>query len=260
MVNANSKMIAKLRADQLVTSIKLNISDIIVAEIAGMVGFDCIWLDMEHCPADFREIQTAMLAAKAHGAETIVRTTRGAYSNMTRPLEMDATAIMVPHVMSVEDARQVAYYTKFHPVGRRPIDGGNADGMYCLTGVEDYIRYSNEEKLTIIQIEDVEAYEQLEEIAAVPGIDMLFFGPADFAHSLGIPANGADPRVQKAREDVARVARKHGKLAGTVGGPGNLKELYDMGYRLVNVGADVVGLCNYFTDILNKVNEVKNTL
>ena len=260
MVNANSKMIAKLRADQLVTSIKLNISDIIVAEIAGMVGFDCIWVDMEHCPADFREIQTAMLAAKAHGAETIVRTTRGAYSNMTRPLEMDATAIMVPHVMSVEDARQVAYYTKFHPVGRRPIDGGNADGMYCLTGVEDYIRYSNEEKLTIIQIEDVEAYEQLEEIAAVPGIDMLFFGPADFAHSLGVPANGADPRIQKAREDVARVARKHGKLAGTVGGPGNLKELYDMGYRLVNVGADVVGLCNYFTDIHNKVNEVKNTL
>lgn len=260
MVNANSKMIAKLRADQLVTSIKLNISDIIVAEIAGMVGFDCIWVDMEHCPADFREIQTAMLAAKAHGAETIVRTTRGAYSNMTRPLEMDATAIMVPHVMSVEDARQVAYYTKFQPVGRRPIDGGNADGMYCLTGVEDYIRYSNEEKLTIIQIEDVEAYEQLEEIAAVPGIDMLFFGPADFAHSLGVPANGADPRIQKAREDVARVARKHGKLAGTVGGPGNLKELYDMGYRLVNVGADVVGLCNYFTDILNKVNEVKNTL
>ena len=256
MVNANSKMIAKLRADQLVTSIKLNISDIIVAEIAGMVGFDCIWVDMEHCPADFREIQTAMLAAKAHGAETIVRTTRGAYSNMTRPLEMDATAIMVPHVMSVEDARQVAYYTKFHPVGRRPIDGGNADGMYCLTGVEDYIRYSNEEKLTIIQIEDIEALEDIERIAALPGIDMLFFGPADFSQSIGEPTNIGNERTMAAKRKVAEVARAHGKFAGTVGDPSKLKELYDMGYRFINFGADVDGLCMYFADVMQ---QVKNT-
>lgn len=244
----------------MVTSFKLNVPDIAVAEIAAMSGIDCIWLDMEHCPADYREVQTAMLAAKARGAETIIRTPRGAYSNLIRPLEMDATAIMVPHVMNVEDARQVAYYTKFQPVGRRPIDGGNSDGMYCMTGIDDYLRYSNEEKLTIIQIEDIEAYEQLEEIAAVPGIDMLFFGPADFAHSLGIANNMADPRILKAKEDVARVARAHGKLAGTVGGPGNLKELYDMGYRLVNMGADVVGLVNYFTDIVAKIQDIKATL
>ena len=260
MVNPKSKMIEKLRNDELVVSIKMNITDIVVAEIAGMAGFDCIWLDMEHCPADQREVQTAMLAAKARGAETMVRTARGAYSNMTRLLEMDATAIMVPHVMSVEDAKQVAYYTKFHPIGRRPIDGGNADCMYCMTGTEDYIRYSNEEKLTIIQIEDIEAYEQLEEIAQVPGIDMLFFGPADFAHSIGCATNMGDPRVQKAREDVARVARKYGKLAGTVGGPGNLKALYDLGYRFVNVGADVVGVVNYFQDIMGKVDQIRNAL
>jgi 4-hydroxy-2-oxoheptanedioate aldolase len=255
-----SRVLRQMRNGKVATCVKLNLSDPRNAEIAAMCGFDCVWTDMEHVPNNFSAVEETIRAAKIYDVDVLTRVAKGCYSDLIRPFEADSTGIMVPHLMSLEEAKQIVYYTKFHPIGRRPIDGGNADGMYCLTGVEDYIRYSNEQKLTIIQIEDVEAYEQLEKIAAVPGIDMLFFGPADFAHSLGIPANGADPRVQKAREDIARVARKHGKLAGTVGGPGNLKELYDMGYRLVNVGADVVGLCNYFTDIVEKVNDIRKTL
>ena len=154
MTYKKNRIIEKLKADQLVTSMKINCTDSIPVEIAAMCGAECIWLDMEHCAADYNEIGKQILAAKAHGAEVIVRTPRGAYSNVTRPLELDASGVMVPHVMGLEDAKQVVYYTKFHPVGRRPIDGGNADGKYGLLSVEDYIRYSNEEKLTIIQIED----------------------------------------------------------------------------------------------------------
>lgn len=255
MIQKNSSMIEKLRKDELVTCAKLNITDAITAEIAAYAGFDCIWLDMEHVPADYREVQNAIFAAKARGAEVIVRTTRGAYSNMIRPLEMDATAIMVPHVMSKEDAQMVAHYTKFQPLGRRPIDGGNSDGMYCLMDTADYLRYSNEEKLTIIQIEDIEAYEELEEIASVPGIDMLFFGPADFAHSLGLALDMGNEKVAEARRRVAEVARKYGKFAGTVGSSANVKDLYDMGYRFVNMGADVVGLGQYFTKIMEEVKQ-----
>jgi len=257
MVQKNSPMVEKLRRDELVVSIKLNVVDPVIAEMAAYAGFDCIWLDMEHVPADYQEVKNTLLAAKARGAETIVRTPRGAYSNLVRPLEMDAAAVMVPHVMSVEDAKQVAYYTKFHPIGRRPIDGGNGDGMYCYMGVEDYIRYSNEQKLTIIQIEDIEAYEQIEEIAQVPGIDMLFFGPADFAHSLGIPCDLGNEKVTEARKRVAEVARRYGKLAGTVGGTGNMRELYEMGYRLINLGSDVFALGDYFKNIMKLVEDWK---
>ena len=260
MTQKNSPMIEKLRRDELVVSTKLNISDPVIAELAAYAGFDAIWVDMEHTPTDYQEIKNAFYAAKARGAETIVRTTRGAYSNLTRALEFDAAAIMVPHVMSKKDAEEVAYYTKFHPIGRRPIDGGNGDGMYCLMGTEDYIKYSNEQKLTIIQIEDIEAYEEIEEIAAVPGIDMLFFGPADFSHSLGMPTNIANEKTMEAKRRVAEVARRHGKLAGTVGGVGNMRELYDMGYRLINLGADVIALGAYFTDIMKNVDEWKKEL
>ena len=251
-----NRIIEKLKADQLVTSLKINCTDSIPVEIACMCGVDCIWLDMEHCAADYNEIGKQILAAKAHGAEVIVRTPRGAYSNVTRPLELDASGIMVPHVMGYEDAKQVVYYTKFHPIGRRPIDGGNADGKYGLLSVEDYIRYSNEEKLTIIQIEDIEALEDIERIAALPGIDMLFFGPADFSQSIGMPTQIGNEKTLAAKKRVAEVARKYGKFAGTVGDPSNVKQLYDMGYRFINLGADVDGLCMYFADVMEKVKKV----
>lgn len=250
-----NRIIEKLKADQLVTSLKVNCTDSIPVEIACMCGVDCIWLDMEHCAADYNEIGKQILAAKAHGAEVIVRTPRGAYSNVTRPLELDASGVMVPHVMGLEDAKQVVYYTKFHPIGRRPIDGGNADGKYGLLSVEDYIRYSNEEKLTIIQIEDIEALEQVEEIAKLDGIDMLFFGPADFSQSIGEPTNIGNERTLAAKRKVAEVARANGKFAGTVGDPSNVKQLYDMGYRFINLGADVDGLCMYFADVMEKTKQ-----
>ena len=86
MVYKTNRVIEKLKADQLVTSLKINSTDSIPVEIACMCGADCIWLDMEHCAADYNEIGKQILAAKAHGAEVIVRTPRGAYSNLTRPL------------------------------------------------------------------------------------------------------------------------------------------------------------------------------
>ena len=250
-----NRIIEKLKRDELVTSLKINCSDSIPVEIACMCGADCIWLDMEHCPSDYNEIGKQILAAKAHGAEVIVRTPRGAYSNLTRPLELDASGVMVPHVMGYEDAKQVVYYTKFHPIGRRPIDGGNADGKYGLMAYDEYIRFSNEEKLTIIQIEDIEALEDIERIAALPGIDMLFFGPADFSQSIGMPTQLGNERTMAAKRKVAEVARRHGKFAGTVGDPSNVKELYDMGYRFVNLGADVDGLCMYFADVMEQVKK-----
>ena len=95
------------------------------------------------------------------------------------------------------------------------------------------------------------------EIAQVPGIDMLFFGPADFAHSLGIPCDLGNEKVTEARKRVAEVARRYGKLAGTVGGTGNMRELYEMGYRLINLGSDVFALGDYFKNIMKQVEDWK---
>ena len=244
-----SRVLRKMRNGEVATCTKLNFCDPRCAEIAAMADFDCIWIDMEHVPNDYSFIENAVRAAKIYDVDTLTRVPNGSYSDLIRPLEADSTAIMVPHCMSLENAKRVVYYTKFHPVGRRPLDGGNADGKFCMVNENDYIKQANEERFNVIQIEDPEPMAELEEICALPGLDMIFFGPADFSQGAGVPNQFNSKEVMEAKELVAKTARKYGKFAGTTGGVGNFDSLVDMGYTFISTGADVVGVANYFREI-----------
>ena len=247
-----SKVLKTMREGRVAVSIKLNLRDPRCAELAAMAGYDCIWIDMEHVPNSMLDVEETVRAAKIYDVDVLTRVSKGGYNDFIRPLEADSTGIMVPHLMSYEEAKKIVYFTKFHPIGRRPIDGGNADGSYCLVPEADYIKEANEERFVVVQIEDPEPLAELEEICALPGIDMIFFGPADFSQGLGYPADLKE-QVDAARRRVAECARRHGKWAGTVGSPANFAELADMGYTFINVGADVIALGNYFNDIRSKV-------
>ena len=244
-----------MRSGGVATAIKLNLADPRNAELAAMCGFDCIWIDAEHVPNDLSAIENMVRAAKIYDCDTLTRVSRGGYSDYIRPLEADSTGIMVPHLMSLKDAEYVRYYTKFYPVGRRPIDGGNADGKYTLVDGTDYIRQANQERFVIVQIEDPEPLDELEEICDVEGIDMIFFGPADFSQGIGAPCQFSDVRIDETRRRIADTARRHGKFAGTVGGPSNYRALVEMGYNFISLGADVVALSQYYLDIVRAVNK-----
>ena len=250
-----SRVLAKLRAGEVASCFKLNLADARAAEIAAMAGFDCLWLDMEHVGNDLSVIEKSVWAAKSRDTDVMVRVARGGYSDYIRPLELDATGIMVPHIMSLADAKKVAHMTRFHPVGRRPVDGGNADGGYCNVDFKTYLKTANEQRFLVVQIEDPEPLAELDAIAALPGIDMLFFGPGDFSQGIGAPGEWDDPRLLDARRRVAEAARRHGKFAGTVGSTANMDELVALGYRFISLGADVVGLSNYCRGILAEVQK-----
>ncbi|WP_114748444.1 HpcH/HpaI aldolase family protein [Pleomorphovibrio marinus] len=240
-----SLVLNKLRNGEKVTSFKINMADARAVEIAAIAGFDCLWVDQEHIGQDWSILAAQIWAAKAHQKDVVVRVPRGSYSDYVKPLELDAAGIMVPHVMGVEDAKKVIHQVRFHPVGMRPIDGGNADGAYTGMDFQHYLKEANTSRFVIFQIEDPEALECLEEIAALEGFDMLFFGPGDFSQGIGAPGQWDHPKIKEARRRVAEVAGKYGKFAGTTGGTAQLPELYAMGYQFVSIGADVVGLTQY---------------
>ncbi len=250
-----SCVLKKLRAGEVVTCFKHNLTDGRAVEIAAMCGFDCLWLCMEHTPNDWSVIEAQIWAAKAHNVDMMVRVSRGEYSDYIKPLELDASGIIVPHIMSIENAKNVVHMTRFHPIGRRPVDGGNADGAFCMIDFKEYLAQANEERFLIVQIEDPEPLDDLDEIASLEGIDMLFFGPGDFSHSIGAPGLWNHPKVLDTRRRVAETAVKHGKFAGTVGGPENYDELVDMGYRFINIGADVLGLSEYCKRLLESIQK-----
>lgn len=245
-----SRVLKKLRAGEIVSCFNVHL-DAQVSDIAGRNGFDCLWIDREHLAQDWTVVQAHVWAAKSHNMDVMVRVPRGSYSDYIKPLELDAAGIMVPHIMGIEDARKVVQMTRFHPIGRRPIDGGNADGGYTEIDYADYIKQANKERFVIVQIEDPEPLDDLEAIAELDGIDMLFFGPADFSQGIGAPGDWNHPKLLETRKRVAEVAIKYNKFAGTTTNINNLDEIIEMGYKFLAIGADVVGISNYCKQLMD---------
>ena len=240
-----SRVLRKLRAGEIVHSFKLNFKDSRAIQIAASFGFDCMWLCREHTPTDLGELENQINAAKMFDVDVLCRVPRGSYSDYIRPLEMDAAGIIVPHVASAAEARQIVDWVRFHPLGRRAVDGGNIDGQFCLVPVADYMAHANRERLVILQIESPEALEEVENICAVPGFDAILFGPGDFSHRIGKPGQIDDPQVVAARRRVGAACQASGKIAVAAGLFAPLPELVAEGFRVFNVGADVIGLAQY---------------
>lgn len=236
-----SRVLNNLRAGKKALCFKSNLTCPRIAEIVGLTGFDALWICQEHVPTDQSVMENQILAAKAHDLDTIVRVAKGSYSDYIRPLEADAAGIMVPHLMSLEEAEYIAHTVRFAPVGLRPVDGGNADGLYCLIDGREYMNFCNENRLVIVQIEDPEPLSRLDEICQVPGIDMIFFGPGDFSQAIGDPCNFSNPEITRVRQLVVKTAHKYGKFAGTVSAP-SLEQCIKEGFDFINCGADVTAI------------------
>ena len=248
-----SKTLEKLRSGENAICTKMNLADPRAFEIAAICGFDCVWTCQEHIANDYRMINEQVLATKAHDCDILCRVAKGGYSDFIRPLELDATGIMVPHVMSLKEAEEVVEMTRFYPEGRRPVDGGNADGLYALCGFEEYMEQANRERFVVLQIEDPEPLDELDEIAALEGYDILFFGPTDFSHSIGDPGNYDNPLVKEARIKVADAANKYGKFAATSIPLSSYDEMLDLGYKFLSISADVRILALAYQNIIGTV-------
>lgn len=251
-----SVILEKLRAGKIANCLKLNVSNPAAFEIAAMSGVDSAWVCREHTAGDWGALETQSIVAKLYGCDLIVRVEKGSYSDLIKPLELDATGIMVPHVRSGEEAGEIARQTRFFPLGARAWDGGNADGKYCAIDAERYMDYANSEKLVIVQIENPEGVDAIEDICRVKGIDMVFFGPGDLSQAYGIPGQITHPRIAEARRKVAECAQRHGKFAGTVTTPALLPQVIAEGYRFVNIGSDVMALHETYASELRRFASV----
>ena len=239
----------KLRSDEPVICVKANLNDPAVVELFGYLGFDCIWLDMEHTPVDWQSIANQIRAAKMTGMDSMVRVAKGCYSDLIRPLEADATGLMVPHIMSPEELKTVVRTVWFHPKGLRPLDSGNYDGPFCMQPVDDYIKYCNEQKFLLVQIEDREAVDMMEEIVSIDGVDIFFIGPADLSHSYGSPGNFDLPEVKKAVRKLADLCEKYDRNWGLPAPSAKMIEYREMGARFLTIGSDVGFLRDSFKEI-----------
>ncbi len=209
------------------------------AELAGKLGFDVIWFDMEHRAHSYEMVDRVSVACRATGIDLMVRVRKTGYTSVMRALEFGANGVMVPHCRSAEEARQWVEWTRFPPLGKRGFDGAGADGDYGLANPLQFLKEQNEETFLVLQIEDRESVECVDKIAAVEGVDLLFVGPADLSISYGVPLQREHALVQRAMDKVANAAAKAGKWWGTVTPTPESAQLeLDRGARMVTCADD----------------------
>ncbi|MFO0888028.1 MAG: aldolase/citrate lyase family protein [Isosphaeraceae bacterium] len=236
-----SKVRAKLKRNEPVLITCLHLVDPSIYELTSLMGFDGIWMDMEHHGYSVEKANELMRASRVGSIDIMARPAKGEFMRMGRMLEAGAQGIMYPRCDDAAEARQVVTWSKFAPLGRRGFDGGNPDMPYCSLPMDAYIREANEQTFLVIQLEDERAVANAREIAEVDGVDVLFFGPADFTVLGGIPGQFDHPRVQAAVEAIARAARDAGKHWGMpCFSPEHGRKLLDLGARFLCHGADII--------------------
>lgn len=240
-MNRPSRVLTKLKQGQPTLGISLHFNDASLYEMASLMGFDAIWLDLEHHNHSLESAASLMRGARVGGCDVVARPGKGEFMRMSRMLEAGAAGIMYPRCDSAQEAAEVVKWAKFAPLGKRGFDGSGPDVPFLLTPMKEYLSQANRETFVIIQIEEPHALDEVEAILAVPGVDFVMLGPADFSVLTAIPGEFGHQSIRSAIERVATAARKMGKnWAATCGSLEQARQYIEMGARLVFHGCDLV--------------------
>jgi 2-keto-3-deoxy-L-rhamnonate aldolase RhmA len=191
-----------------------------IAELAGRVGFDLVWIEVEHGGASWAEVEAQCMAAESGGAVPCVRVPDYGRQSILRALEAGARLVIVPMVNDTDAAREVVRHGKFPPLGERGFNTRSRGLNYSLNPLADAFARANETTYLIAQIETMEAVKNLEAICAVEGLAGVLVGPGDLSVSYGRPGAFTDPEYIALVADVMRRARAAGKHAGILVAPG----------------------------------------
>ena len=192
--------------------------------MAKNAGLDFLMFDCEHGHYNFETLHDIFLAGNAAGIAGFVRVPIGTKDYISRVLDSGATGVMVPMVETAEQAKTLAYYSKYQPIGGRGFSAGCAHTNYSGGVHTEIMKAQNDRVIAIAQIETKLAIQNIDEIAAVEGIDAMLIGPNDLSLSLGIPGDLLNPIELEAIAKVAAACKKHGKAFGLHAAPALLEK------------------------------------
>jgi 4-hydroxy-2-oxoheptanedioate aldolase len=236
----SSKVLAKLRSGRFARIAGAGHFLPFYIRYAARCNYDGIWLDLEHRTMDDREVQAFITHCYYNDIDCMIRPPTLGRTHLYHYLEDGAAGFMVPFVSTPAIARDIVQAVKFAPLGNRGVDGAGLDAGY---GVEawrpnsTYFEDANRENFIVAQIETPEAVENIDAIAATPGIDLVFIGPADMTCRLH--ASGSALTLPEIVERVSAAARAHGKAWGiTAGSIEDLARYRSLGAQMVPWGGD----------------------
>jgi 2-keto-3-deoxy-L-rhamnonate aldolase RhmA len=203
---------ATLRAGKPVVGITITAASVEVAAQAAQLGFDFLWIEMEHSPITLETLRNIVLATRGLHAIPFARVPVVETWTAKRVLDMGVLGVVFPFANTPELVKLAADACRYPPLGDRGHGSGLA--MFRWPTEEPYPDFADRNVVTVTMIEDYRAIDRIDEIAATPGVDVLFIGTSDLSFSMGLRGKQDDPELQKRIAKVADAARRHGKYAG----------------------------------------------
>lgn len=245
----------RLGAGETIVGCFLRYSNATLAEFIALGGWDFLVLDAEHGTLVPRDLEDLSRACELHGVTPVVRVTTNDPSTILRFLDAGAYGMHVPWIDSAAAAEAAVQAAKYQPRGSRGLAATRSASFAMQEPIGDYVRQSNEETLVVVQVETAEGVANVEELVEVDGVDVVFIGPTDLAHSLGHVGDPSHPEVQAAMDRIAEVVTASDKALGIfVGSPADALVWRERGARYLTTGLEPLlsgGMRNYLETVRN---------
>jgi 4-hydroxy-2-oxoheptanedioate aldolase len=235
----------KLEQGQLSLGVGIRLTrSVEIGKAMATAGFDWLFLDMEHGVMSLDACAQISVAALDAGIAPIARVPNGEYSIATRALDNGALGIVMPHVNTADEAREVVSKLKYPPIGHRSMGGIGPHYGLRSASTGDAAKALNAANLTVVMLETPTAIANADAIAAVPGVDVLLIGSNDLCAEMGIPGDFGNERVAEAYRVMIAACKKHGKFPGMAGiyNEAIMPRYIEMGARFILSGQDAAFL------------------
>jgi 4-hydroxy-2-oxoheptanedioate aldolase len=209
------------------------------AELVARAGFDWVVLDLEHGMGSEADILGQLLAVQGTPTCALVRVASSERLRIGRALDLGADGLMIPRLETPAEVAEALRWMRYPPAGIRGVALPTRGGGYFGIGHADLAATVNDRLLGVFQVESPEAVAVADQLAAIDGVDVLFVGPADLSHAMGMPGRFAETDFTDALDAVVAACRAHGKAAGILLGDASLVPSYrDRGFTFLGVGSD----------------------
>jgi 2-keto-3-deoxy-L-rhamnonate aldolase RhmA len=210
-----------------------------IGPMLASCGLDFVIFDMEHGRCDLALLAEMVASCRGSDIVPIARVPDVAYAPLSRALDIGARGVMVPRVETRQQAEDIVSQLRYAPQGRRGVALGIAHDLY-RAGDASFFARANEETVVVVLLETEKAYQNLEEIISVPGVDVAWMGHYDLTVSMGIPAQFDHPRFLGAMDALVEVCRRHGVAPGFLPPtPEAAAHWIEKGFRAISLGSDI---------------------
>lgn len=228
------------RGETVVGTFLIAFPAVAAARVAAGAGADFVLIDGEHTGFGWESMTPVLSATRAAGSAPFVRVPSATRENLALALDIGATGLMVPMVGTAEEAAAVASWARYPPLGVRGAMFGLAAHDFTEVAPAAAVKKSNDQTVVMVQVETAEALSNVEDIAAVPGIDVIWIGHYDLSMSMGIPTQFDSPTFIDAVDRIVAASARNEKAVGFLcSGPEHARTLVDRGIRVLAFGSDI---------------------